>query len=318
MNDNITIETKKSRTIIKSKRDFRDKFFIKDVENITGVKAFTIRIWEQRYGMLVPKRTDTNIRYYEEDDLKYMMNVALLNAHGNKISKIAEMSREEVQRGTLRISESNSTYQSQIQALTAAMFDFAEKEFNNVLSINTLKLGIEETTGRIVFPFLQHVGILWLSGSINIAHEHFITNIIKQRMYSAIDQITTPLLPNAKKFILFLPNGENHELSLLFASYILKSRGQKVIYIGSSTPIDDLNQMFKVHKPDVLFCAITNANNSMPIQVYINTITRTWPTTTICLTGSQVTKRKDLKTPPNCRIIANPDDFIEFILKLNN
>lgn len=318
MIDNITIETKKSRTILKSKRDFRDKFFIKDVENITGIKAFTIRIWEQRYGMLIPKRTDTNIRYYEEDDLKYMMNVALLNAHGNKISKIAEMSREEVQRGTLSISESNSTYQSQIQALTVAMFDFDEKEFNKVLSINTLKLGIEETTGRIVFPFLQHVGILWLSGSIIIAHEHFITNIIKQRMYSAIDQVTTPLLPNAKKFILFLPNGENHELSLLFASYILKSRGHKVIYIGSSTPIDDLNQMFKVHKPDVLFCAITNANNSMPIQVYINTITRTWPTTTICLTGSQVTKRKDLKTPPNCKIIANPDDFIEFISKLNN
>jgi len=107
-------------------------------------------------------------------------------------------------------------------------------------------------------------------------------------------------------------------LSLLFGSYILKSRGHMVIYIGSSTPIDDLDQMFKVHKPDVLFCAITNPNSSMPIQVYINTITRKWPNTTICLTGSQVTKRKDLKTPPNCRIFANPDDFIEFISKLNN
>ena len=124
MNDNITIETKKSRTILKSKRDFRDKYFIKDVENITGIKAFTLRIWEQRYGMLVPKRTDTNIRYYEEEDLKYMMNVALLNAHGHKISKIAEMSREEVQRRTLNISESNSTYQSQIQSLTSSMLDF--------------------------------------------------------------------------------------------------------------------------------------------------------------------------------------------------
>ena len=318
MNDNITIETKKSRTIIKSKRDFRDKYFIKDVENITGIKAFTLRIWEQRYGMLVPKRTDTNIRYYEEDDLKYMMNVALLNSHGHKISKIAEMSREEVQRRTLTISESNSTYQSQIQSLTTSMFGFDENEFNKVLSINILKLGIEETTARIIFPLLQHVGILWLSGSTNIAHEHFITNLIKQRMYSSIDQITTPMLPNAKKFILFLPNGENHELSLLFASYILKSRGHMVIYIGSSTPIDDLDQMFKVHKPDVLFCAITNPNSNMPIQVYINTITRKWPDRTICLTGSQVTKRKDLKTPPNCRIIANLDDFIEFISKLNN
>lgn len=316
MEDNTTIETKKSRSIIKSKRDFRDKYFIKDVENITGIKAFTIRIWEQRYGMLVPKRTDTNIRYYEEDDLKYMMNVALLNVNGYKISKISEMSREEVQRRTLNISESNSTYQNQIQALTSAMIEFSEKEFNKILSINILKLGMEETTGRIIFPLLQHVGILWLSGSINVAHEHFITNIIKQRLYSAIDQISTPPAANAKKFILFLPNGENHELSLLFASYMLKSRGHQVVYIGSSTPIEDLNQLFKVHKPDVLFCAVTNANNNMPIQVYVNTLSRNWPTTTICLTGSQIVKRRDLKVAANCKVIASPDDFLEFLAKL--
>ena len=316
MEDNTTIETKKSRTIIKSKRDFRDKYFIKDVENITGIKAFTIRIWEQRYGMLVPKRTDTNIRYYEEDDLKYMMNVAMLNVNGYKISKIAEMSREEVQRRTLSISEGNSTYQNQIQALTSAMLDFNEKEFNKILSINILKLGIEETTGIIIFPLLQHVGILWLSGSVNVAHERFITHIIKQRLYSAIDQVSTPLAANAKKFVLFLPNGENHELSLLFASYMLKSRGHQVFYIGSSTPIEDLNQLCKVHKPDVLFCAVTNANNNMPIQVYVNTLSRNWPNTTICLTGSQIVKRRDLKVGANCKIIANPNDFLDFLAKL--
>ena len=309
----VTIETKKSRTAIKSKKDFRDKYFIKDVENITGIKAFTIRVWEQRYGMLVPKRTDTNIRYYEEEDLKYMMNVALLNSHGYKISKISEMSRDEVQRRTLHISENNSTYQNQIQSLTNAMVNFDEKEFNKIISINMLKLGMEETTINIIFPFLQHVGILWLSGSINIAHEHFITNLIRQRMYVAIDQVTTPILPNAKKFILFLPNGENHELSLLFASFILKTRGHYVVYIGSSTPIDDLNQLFKVHHPDVLFCAITNANSNIPIQVYINTLARNWPTTTICLTGNQIVKRRDLKAPSNCRIIASPNDFYTYL-----
>lgn len=311
--ENITNESKKSRSVRKSKKDFRDKYFIKDVENITGIKAFTLRVWEQRYGMLLPKRTDTNIRYYEEDDLKYMMNVALLNANGYKISKIAEMSREEVQQRTLHISENNSTHQAQIQALTNAMIAFDEREFNKILSINMLKLGMIETTSSIIFPLLQHVGILWLSGSINVAHEHFITNLIKQRMYTAIDQITTPLVPNARKFILFLPNGENHELSLLFASYILKTRGQQVVYIGSSTPMDDLNQLFKVHQPDVLFCAVTNANSHMPIQVYINTLSRTWPKTTICLTGNQVVKRKDLKVPANCRIISDTTDFFKFL-----
>jgi DNA-binding transcriptional MerR regulator len=308
-----TNETPKSRKVRKSKKDFRDKYFIKDVENITGIKAFTIRVWEQRYGMLVPERTDTNIRYYEEEDLKYMMNVALLNHHGYKISKIAEMTREEVQRRTLHISENNSSYQNQVQSLTNAMIAFDEKEFNKILSINILKLGMMETMTEIIFPFLQHVGILWLSGSINVAHEHFITNLVKQRLYVSIDQITTPKMPEAKKFILFLPNGENHELSLLFASYILKTRGHEVIYVGSSTPVDDLNQLCKVHKPDVLFCAITNANSNMPIQVYVNTLHRNWADIPICLTGNQIVRRRDLKVPENCHIISTPQTFIDFL-----
>ncbi len=297
----------------KSKKDFRDKYFIKDIENITGIKAYTLRIWEQRYGMLVPKRTDTNIRYYEEDDLKYMMNIAILNANGYKISRIAKMTREEVQRRTLVISESNSTYQQQIQALASAMLDFDEKEFNKILSINILKLGMHETTTHIIFPFLQHVGVLWLSGSIHVAHEHFISNLIKQRIIVAIDQLNVQLAPDAKKFLLFLPNGENHELSLLFASYILREKGQKVIYLGNSTPIDDLNKIFKLHNPDVIFCAITNASQTMPVQVYVNTLSRSFAKTTVLLTGNQVVKRKDLKLPANCKVIASPEDFIVFL-----
>jgi DNA-binding transcriptional MerR regulator len=297
----------------KSKKDFRDKYFIKDIENITGIKAYTLRIWEQRYGMLVPKRTDTNIRYYEEDDLKYMMNIAILNANGYKISRIAKMSREEVQRRTLVISENNSSYQQQIQALASAMLDFDEREFNKILSINILKLGMEETTTHIIFPFLAHVGILWLSGSIHIAHEHFISSLIKQRMFVAIDQLNVPVSPVCKKFLLFLPNGENHELSLLFASFILRSRGHKVIYLGTSTPIDDLNKIFKIHNPDVIFCAITNSNQMMPVQVYMNTLSRSFPNTDVLLTGNQVIKRRDLKIPSNVRVIGSPDDFLVYL-----
>ncbi len=263
--------------------------------------------------MLVPKRTDTNIRYYEEDDLKYMMNIAILNANGYKISRIAKMSREEVQRRTLVISENNSSYQQQIQALASAMLDFDEREFNKILSINILKLGMEETTTHIIFPFLAHVGILWLSGSIHIAHEHFISSLIKQRMFVAIDQLNVPVSPVCKKFLLFLPNGENHELSLLFASFILRSRGHKVIYLGTSTPIDDLNKIFKIHNPDVIFCAITNSNQMMPVQVYMNTLSRSFPNTDVLLTGNQVIKRRDLKIPSNVRVIGSPDDFLVYL-----
>jgi DNA-binding transcriptional MerR regulator len=297
----------------KSKKDYRDKYFIKDIENITGIKAYTLRIWEQRYGMLVPKRTETNIRYYEEDDLKYMMNIAILNANGIKISRIAQMDREEVQQKTLSISENNSGHQSQISALSSAMFDFDEREFNKILSINILQLGMEQTTTNIIFPFLQHVGVLWLSGSIHIAHEHFITNLIKQRMFVAIDQLNILPSKDAKKYLLFLPNGENHELSLLFASYLLRANGKNVIYLGTSTPLDDLNKIHKLHNPDFVFCALTNSNAAMPVQVYLNTLSRSWPNTQILVTGPQIVKRRDLKIPTNCVVMNDPMSFLRFL-----
>ena len=297
----------------KSKKDYRDKYFIKDIENITGIKAYTLRIWEQRYGMLVPRRTETNIRYYEEDDLKYMMNIAILNANGIKISRIAQMDRDEVQRKTLSISENNSGQQSQISTLTSAMFDFDEREFNKTLSINILQLGMEQTTTQIIFPFLQHLGVMWLSGTIHIAHEHFITNLIKQRIFVAIDQLNIIPNANAKKFLLFLPNGENHELSLLLASYLLRANGKNVLYLGTSTPLEDLNKIHKLHNPDYVFCALTNPNSSMPVQVYLNTLSRSWPNTQILVTGSQVVKRRDLKIPDNCRVIADPTSFLHFL-----
>lgn len=297
----------------KSKKDFRDKYFIKDIENLTGIRAYTLRIWEQRYNLLVPKRTDTNIRYYEEDDLKYLMNIALLNQHGYKISRIANMSRDEVQRHTLFLSENASTHQSQIQGLTQAMMNFEEREFTRILTFHMLKLGMEETMMQLLFPFLKHVGVLWLSGSIHVAHEHFITNLIKQRLYTAIDQLA--VLPNAKakKFLLFLPSNENHELSLLFANYMLRSRGHQVVYLGSSVSIDDLYQIYKMHNPEAVFTALTTTNPKVPVEVYVQTLVRNFPSTQIVLTGSQVLMNRDMKTQDNVHVIAEPSDFIRFL-----
>jgi methanogenic corrinoid protein MtbC1 len=223
------------------------------------------------------------------------------------------MDREEVQQKTLSISENNSGHQSQISALSSAMFDFDEREFNKILSINILQLGMEQTTTNIIFPFLQHVGVLWLSGSIHIAHEHFITNLIKQRMFVAIDQLNILPSKDAKKYLLFLPNGENHELSLLFASYLLRANGKNVIYLGTSTPLDDLNKIHKLHNPDFVFCALTNSNAAMPVQVYLNTLSRSWPNTQILVTGPQIVKRRDLKIPSNCVVMNDPMSFLRFL-----
>jgi DNA-binding transcriptional MerR regulator len=297
----------------KGKQHFRDKYFIKDIENITGIKSYTLRIWEQRYGILTPKRTETNIRYYEEDDLKYMLNVAILNNNGVKISKIAKMTRDEVQRRTMQVNETNSKYDGQIQALVSTMMAFDEREFNKILSINVLKLGMEETMTRIIFPFMEHIGLLWLGGSIHPAHEHFITNLIRQRLYVSIDQLSMNTQPGARKYLLFVPSGEPHDLSLLFANYLLRARGQYVIYLGTSTPLEDLSGIFRMHMPDFIFCSLTAANASMPTQVFIHAMSKSWPQTRILLTGQQVLKRKDLVFPSNVTAISNPEEFATLI-----
>lgn len=296
-----------------SKKDIRDKYFIKDIENITGIKAYTLRIWEQRYNLLEPKRTSTNIRYYDEDDLKYILNVSILNNHGFKISKIARMSREEVQAQSLKINENNTKYESQVKALSAAMFAFDEKEFNKILSINILKLGVEETMEGVIFPFMEHVGMLWLTGAIHVAHEHFITNLIRQRLYVVIDALNFKPMEVGNKFLLFVPQGEYHDLSLLFASYVLRARSQNVIYLGTSTPLEELNNIFKLHKPDYIFCAVTTANSSVPVQIYINSLSKNFPESQILVTGSQILKHKDLNIPANIRLIRTIKEFIDLV-----
>jgi len=296
-----------------SKSDVRDKYFIKDLENITGIKAHTIRIWEQRYNILEPKRTDTAVRYYEEDDLKFMLNVAILNQNGYKISKLAKLTREEIAKKCLSISETSPEYESQINALTSAMLEFDEREFNKILSINILKMEMENCMIEIIFPFLSHVGVLWSAGSIHPAHEHFITNLIRQRLYVGIDNLAAHPNIGTRKFLLFVPSGEPHDIGLLFANYILRARGFEVIYLGTGLPIEDLNNIFKVHDPNFIFTSLTSMNSELPTQIYINAIAKSWPAKEIYITGPQVNKRNDLKMPENVVKVENPTHFIQLV-----
>lgn len=294
----------------KSKRDFKDKYFIRDVENLTGIRSYTIRIWEQRYGMLIPKRTETNIRYYDDEDVRYLMNVSVVNAMGLKISQIAKLSREEIAVKAREHNEITSEDSRQLQMLVNSMLEFDEREFNRILSAHMLRKGMEDTMVTVIFPFLQQVGNLWLSGSIHVAHEHFISNLIRQRLYVAIDQLPVPA-GNGKKFILFVPNGEIHDLSLLFAAYLLRSRKKHVIYLGLSTPVEELTSIFELHNPDALFCCMTNANQLVPVEVYLKNLSHQWPGKDIYVTGAAVVRRRDIKLPANCKVIYNPVDFIK-------
>ena len=298
------------------KKDFRNKLFIKDLENITGIKAHTIRIWEQRYKIFEPHRTDTGIRYYDEEQLRLILNISILNNNGYKISKIAEMSLEEIREKCQQLSENKSKYDGQIQALISTMMLFDEKEFNKILSINILKLGLEDTMIQIVFPFMEQVGLLWLAGSIHPAHEHFISNLIRQRLFVAIDNLTVSINSDARKFLVFVPTGESHDLSILFSNYVLRSRGHEVIYLGAQLPFEDLYKIFEERKPDFLFSIITSLNSNVSVQAFINNLGKHWKDTEILLSGAQIVNKKELKIPDNAKILANPQELIGFLNEL--
>ncbi|MDW7693266.1 MerR family transcriptional regulator [Flammeovirgaceae bacterium SG7u.111] len=292
------------------------KYSIKDLEHLTGIKAHTIRIWEQRYGIINPKRTETNIRYYDADDLKHMLNISLLNNNGYKISKIADMSKEEVYEKVVETIGKNNNYSDQIQALTVAMIDLNESQFEKIMSTNILQLGFEDTMINIIYPFLTKIGFLWQIDSINPAQEHFITNLIRQKLVVAIDGQYTNNNESQKKYMLYLPNGELHEISLLFAAYLIKARNNQLIYLGQSLPMEDLLQAYSIHKPDYLVTIITSMPETDHVQAYVDTLSETFPEADILLSGYQVVGQ-DIKTHENTKVITHIKYLIEFLEEQN-
>ena len=183
------------------------KYSIKELEQLSGIKAHTIRIWEKRHKIITPSRTSTNIRYYSDDDLKKIINVSLLNNSGIKISKIADMTLEDMYSRVMEISELKNDAAIHIDQLVVAMIDMEEEAFEKTLSNLILRHGFEKTITEIVYPFLEKIGILWQTQNITPAQEHFITNLIRQKMIVAIDGLPIPP-KTSRKVLLFLPEGE--------------------------------------------------------------------------------------------------------------
>lgn len=293
-------------------------YSIKDLEKLSGIKAHTIRIWEQRYGIIKPKRTQTNIRYYEDKDLKLVLNIALLNRNGIKISKIAKMSHEEIAEKVGAISEINFEYGTQLDALTISMIEMDEYKFDRIVSTNIQQIGFERTMLEIIYPFLDKLSLLWLTGSINPVQENFISYLIRQKLIVAIDK--EPLLSEGhKKFVIFLPEGERQELSLLFMHYLLKSRRNRVVYLGQEISISDLKDAYDIHKPDYIFTMITETFAKEPVQTYVDRLSETFPDCHLLFSGYQVVAQA-VVAPSNTSILKSLDQTLAFleIAKQNN
>lgn len=292
-------------------------FSIKDIETITGIKAHTLRVWEQRYNLVTPKRTDTNIRYYDDEDLRFILNVSILNNYGMKISEIAKMTHEKIREMVLVVSEKDSPHSAQIKALISAMFSLDEASFNSILSSNILKMGLEDTILQIVFPFLHQIGVLWMTDAIHPAHEHFITHLIRQKLHVAIDAQTGKPNTSGKKFLLFLPEGESHEIGLLFANYVLRNKGHEVVYLGQNLPHEDLSKVFDFYEPDFVFSSVTSAMDGQEVQAFVDKLSASWPNTTIMLSGYLILSNTALKFPANVKAVKDPTELISLAAEVS-
>jgi len=245
-----------------------NKFTIKDLENLSGIKAHTIRIWEQRYSFLRPQRTATNIRYYSNQELKTLLNISLLNKYGYKISHINRMNNEELRDKILALSGAQAQQERIVNDLIQNMIDLNTEDFEDVLDQYIVARGIEKTITHIIFPFLDRIGILWVTDHINPAQEHLITNIIRQKLIVGIESISVPF--NLKtKVLLFLPENEHHELGLLFLNYMLKSRGVKTIYLGANVPMADVEFVVNIKQPDYLYTHLTTVMKEFNFEKFL-------------------------------------------------
>jgi DNA-binding transcriptional MerR regulator len=250
------------------------EFTIKDLENFSGIKAHTIRIWEQRYGILSPDRTDTNIRKYNDKDLKSLLNISLLNSLGHKISNIAKLSDDQIRDIITKHAHGNNTEEHFLRILKISMLNYDEELFSNLIDPHVEEYGLEKTFRLVIMPFMKQIGLLWQSDSICPAQEHFISALIRQKLLFHVEAVKTPLMENRRPVVLFLPDLEIHELSLLMLHYILKLRGYKSILLSQSVPSDDLKQVAQ-RLGDVDFVSIfTTHPSTVMVPDYLKRLTR--------------------------------------------
>ena len=215
-------------------------YSIKELEKLSGIKAHTIRIWEKRYNLINPHRTNTNIRYYTDNELKKILNVAVLNRHGIKISSIARLSELEMKEEIIRVSDNATSSNTIIDSMVLSMIDLDEYKLEALIDKSIHKIGFKSTVTDVLFPFLDKIGILWQSGDIYPAQEHFVSYLVRQKLIAATDNLSNTFNPEGRKFLLLLPEGEWHEISLLFAHYLIKEANHEVIYLGQSVPYSDV------------------------------------------------------------------------------
>ena len=294
----------------------KNSFSIKNLENISGIKAHTIRIWEKRYNLLQPERTDTNIRRYSLDSLRKLLNITLLYNHGIKISKIANLPEREIPFLVREIALKSNSEQVSINAFKLSMVNFDITMFDATFDELLAKNDFIFIYLNIFVPLMSGLGILWQTGAISPSHEHFITNLIKQKIHIQTEVMQRDSIPeiNASTFVLYLPENEIHELSILFLNYFVLSKGYKTIFLGQSIPTVSLKTLLS-YSPSLHFVSyVTVEPNKEEINDYIDDFNKELIENTdnqLSIFGPQVQHIDKTLAAPGINVYDKIEDFVE-------
>lgn len=295
---------------------FRTQFSIRDLEEFSGVKAHTIRIWEKRYGLLAPDRSGTNIRSYDLDELKVILNVAFLNKNGHKISRIAAMSLAERDRLVGETAKGPANIDEALNNLKIAMLAFDEYQFDEVCQHYQGLHGFRSLVEQLFVPLLEHIGVLWQTNAICPAQEHFVSNYIRQKLVAATDNVPLAKRKNDRTFVLFLAENEVHELGLLYVNYLLRSRGELTIYLGQSVPAGDLREVAAARDGELIMVTILMANPAASeLPGYLEQLRSELSDRRInfLLTGSQLSKLDQAGIPAGMRTFHSMVDLVRAV-----
>jgi DNA-binding transcriptional MerR regulator len=265
-----------------------NSFSIAELSNLSGIKAHTIRMWEQRYNALSPSRSAGNVRTYNDMDLRRLLNIVSLMNDGLKVSELCEMPDNRLNKliGELYVSEIDEDPDRFVSQLIAAGMEFNEASFQNILSHCFLRFGVKNAYRRIIYPLLNRVGLMWAADVLPPAHEHFISNLIRQKLFTAIDSLTLPA-NEAKKWLLFLPENEYHEMGLIFSQYVLRQHGEKVFYLGASVPLHTISIACENINPDAILLFFVHNDLPENTHSYLLDLSRISGNATIYISGNK-------------------------------
>jgi len=291
-------------------------YSIKDMENLSGVKAHTIRIWEKRYEIIKPKRTETNIRYYTDEDLRHLLNVCLLYKNGLKISKIANLSNEQIKEKINEISGITLDFEVLLDAMMLFILDLDAYNFGKVLSQHVDQIGLERTMEELIYPLMDKISLAWLAGSFQGAHESFVTQIIKSKIQKEIESLDeeTDFHP---QYLIYLTEGEKQELSLLYMHFLLKKNKCKVVNLGNDITMVDVIASIQTLQPKFVFSIFNEEVNNSSFQNYVKQICKNLTSGKFILTGYQPTVL-NIDWPENTLILKTLKETIDFIQTNNN